>query len=665
MKKKCRIFCFFLLLFPAAFAVAAGAVEPQRTGQNTCYDLDGTIIDHDGTGQDGDLQAGLVWPDPRFADNGDGTITDNLTGLIWLKDGKCLEPMTWQAASEMSRQQTVPGKFQCVGITEPGSCWSLPEVQELETLVNAEEIHGDRWLNVHGFREIQPGPYWSATFGPDSYNAWSVNLTSGEVVKSPMVDYHHVLLVHRPAVSVSPRAEESTEPEARPHSESGSRFVDNGDGTVTDNRTGLMWLKAADCLANNDWSQSLEQVKRLNQQGIECRELSAVFSDWALPNRHELRSLIDHQTDLPALAENPFVGLQPLYWTSTTVSVQPDMAFVIHFGTGELRMTSKKMSNFAWAVRPAAGRRVRARIPDKTEIPVVKLEHFQLRPIGEAREISWPPRRFTDLDDGTVIDNLTGLMWLKDVECFNKRQWYYADFYLKQLNSQSAKITCREYSAAYDDWQLPDIETMMQVVSAANGEPAAWLTRQGVVDARPRDYWTVTANEYNLYYAWAVNLRQGTPRNYPKDFRLYLWPVRHQQAIDPVKPELALLGNGARERVVLGQGEELDISVTVDNVSAPVMADYYLCYESPDGSFWWLSADGNWLGQETALYQGNIFEVAGESVFLADTTGLVSGNYNFHFKIKPCLDQGNEDRLFVSDLLVCLGASLPPDGIVE
>ena len=40
---------------------------------------------------DGLLRAGIEWPAPRFTDNGDGTVTDSLTGLMWLKDGGCLK----------------------------------------------------------------------------------------------------------------------------------------------------------------------------------------------------------------------------------------------------------------------------------------------------------------------------------------------------------------------------------------------------------------------------------------------------------------------------------------------------------------------------------------------------------------------------------------------
>ena len=50
-----------------------------KTGQTTSY----------ATGDDGDLEKGVAWPNPRFTDNSDGTVTDNLTGLIWLKNANC------------------------------------------------------------------------------------------------------------------------------------------------------------------------------------------------------------------------------------------------------------------------------------------------------------------------------------------------------------------------------------------------------------------------------------------------------------------------------------------------------------------------------------------------------------------------------------------------
>ena len=72
-------------------------VNLPKTGQTTCREA-GNIIDCAGTGQDGEIQAGVEWPFPRFTDNGDGTVTDNLTGLMWLKDAGCIVNVTWQGA---------------------------------------------------------------------------------------------------------------------------------------------------------------------------------------------------------------------------------------------------------------------------------------------------------------------------------------------------------------------------------------------------------------------------------------------------------------------------------------------------------------------------------------------------------------------------------------
>ena len=68
-----------------------GAAIPSpvpQTGQTGCWDASGSPIGCAGTGQDGEYQYG-VSVDPRLTDNGDGTVSDKLTGLIWLKWGTC------------------------------------------------------------------------------------------------------------------------------------------------------------------------------------------------------------------------------------------------------------------------------------------------------------------------------------------------------------------------------------------------------------------------------------------------------------------------------------------------------------------------------------------------------------------------------------------------
>jgi hypothetical protein len=59
-----------------------------KTGQTATY----------GTRDDGALQKGVAWPAPRFTDNNNGTVTDNLTGLIWTKNANAFGTKTWNEA---------------------------------------------------------------------------------------------------------------------------------------------------------------------------------------------------------------------------------------------------------------------------------------------------------------------------------------------------------------------------------------------------------------------------------------------------------------------------------------------------------------------------------------------------------------------------------------
>jgi hypothetical protein len=73
-----------------------------QTGQTQCWDAAGSPITCEGTGQDGDIQAGVDWPSPRFTDQGNGTVQDNLTGLIWLKESLCADLQRWPDAMALA-----------------------------------------------------------------------------------------------------------------------------------------------------------------------------------------------------------------------------------------------------------------------------------------------------------------------------------------------------------------------------------------------------------------------------------------------------------------------------------------------------------------------------------------------------------------------------------
>ena len=110
----------------------SGAVQLQQTGQTRCYDTSGEKIDCEGTGQDGDYRAGEPLPDPRFTDNDDGTVTDNLTGLVWLKDANLFGELPSDQAIEYARG-LANGQHGLRDGSKPGD-WRLPNVNELQSL---------------------------------------------------------------------------------------------------------------------------------------------------------------------------------------------------------------------------------------------------------------------------------------------------------------------------------------------------------------------------------------------------------------------------------------------------------------------------------------------------------------------------------------------------
>ncbi len=172
------------------WAGAAGAKDEQtaksivpRTGQLLCYDSDGLPpIPCAKTGQDGDVKAGIESPSPRFTDNDNGTITDNLTKLIWLKNANCKKgQITWQEALSFANN-LASGDCELTDASKSGD-WRLPNIRELQSLVD----YGNSRLalpNPKGapFKDFQASIYWSSTtnaFNP--VGAWFVFFFGGNV----------------------------------------------------------------------------------------------------------------------------------------------------------------------------------------------------------------------------------------------------------------------------------------------------------------------------------------------------------------------------------------------------------------------------------------------------------------------------------------------------
>jgi len=160
-------------LLPFATAQAAPADLPQ-TGQTTCSDVAGAAIACANTGQDGDRKAGVAWPNPRFVVDGTGNcISDKLTGLTWGRNADATT-RTWQQALDFANGLQLCGS----------SDWRLPNVNELDSLVNLDTADQASFLNGQGFNGVQADNYWSSSIftGPGGGSAplaWVVTMASG------------------------------------------------------------------------------------------------------------------------------------------------------------------------------------------------------------------------------------------------------------------------------------------------------------------------------------------------------------------------------------------------------------------------------------------------------------------------------------------------------
>jgi len=143
-----------------------------KTGQTALY----------ATGDDGDLEKGIAWPDPRFTDNSDGTVTDNLTGLIWLKNADPTNgPQTWSEAIDFCNNLE-NGDY---GLSDGSSAgdWRLPNIRELFSLIDFGASH-DPYPPLpsgHPFPNVQSSLYWSSTSlaATPSQDAWVVSMNNG------------------------------------------------------------------------------------------------------------------------------------------------------------------------------------------------------------------------------------------------------------------------------------------------------------------------------------------------------------------------------------------------------------------------------------------------------------------------------------------------------
>lgn len=256
---------------------------------------------------------------PSFSDPGDGTVTDLVTGLVWQKtDG-----------GEMTFEQAIS---YCEGLTLGGhDDWRLPTGMELFSINHYD--HSNPALDPAFFTPTQAGYWWtSETRADDASQVWVVNAGGGIGAhpKNETVSAGGSKRFHARAVrSIAPTA-------------AGDRFMDNGDGTISDLLTGLVWqkVKSPGLLT---WEQALEYAGSLVLAGK---------SDWRLPNVKELQSLNDPARVKPSFNTGFFSGITGgNFWSSTTLQNNPARAWDLNVDYGIVSYNEKTITEQALLVR--------------------------------------------------------------------------------------------------------------------------------------------------------------------------------------------------------------------------------------------------------------------------------------------------------------------------
>ncbi len=303
------------------------------TAQIRCYSNNAEIefpkADADFFGQD----AQYTGNEPAYKDNGDGTVTDLNTGLMWQSD----------PGEKKTFKQAVAGAAICrVGGYDD---WRLPTIKELYSLILFSGTDPDpRSRNSSRQRPFIDTKYFKFRYGNPGRGERIIDsqfATCTRYVSTTMrgnetmfgVNFADGRIKGYPIGSTPARREKTYYVMyVRGNKSYGKNdFKDNNNGTVTDKASGLMWMKVDSgklkAGKNKDgklnWQEALDWAENLEYAG---------YSDWRLPNVKELQSIVDY-TRSPATTNSAAIDTvfqttsfiaesgkmdYPFYWTSTT-----------------------------------------------------------------------------------------------------------------------------------------------------------------------------------------------------------------------------------------------------------------------------------------------------------------------------------------------------------
>jgi hypothetical protein len=311
---KTKIFFVAGLLLGAFHHTLAQSVQKTikrlpDTGQTTSYTTT--------PGEDADYN---INP-PFYQNNSNGTITDTVTGLMWQQvDGG---EMTFDNATTYASNLVLGGY----------SDWRMPSILELNSLLNHDK--NNPALNTVYFSATAAQYWWSGQKQVNDANkAWCANAGGGignhpvsETISAGGAKKFHVRAVR----DISTPTTIAT------------RFIDNKNGTTTDQLTGLIWQQIP--TDSMTWEQALITAENL---------VSGGSSQWRMPNIKELQSISEVSIYNPSINKTYFSGISTaFYWSSTSLANQSTKAWYLDTQFGITTQSLKTNKLRLLAVRSA------------------------------------------------------------------------------------------------------------------------------------------------------------------------------------------------------------------------------------------------------------------------------------------------------------------------
>lgn len=303
------------------------------------------------------------------------------------------------------------------------------------------------------------------------------------------------------------------------------RFELHGQDLVRDTSTGLVWSRSANPLGFPvSWADALSAVADMNRaRFLDC-------DDWRMPNRVELRSLIDHAQRQPALpAGHPFRDVFLGWcWTSTTKAGQSAYAWNVHLEGGRMFYSRKDEFRLLWPVRGESS--VLPRTGQNTcfdaagaVIPcagagVGSGQDGTLasgQDGAQRRGTPWPEPRFEETVNG-VLDRLTGLVWAQP----------------KRLPSglcdwAQALEFAAGWGAGGTGWRLPEITELESLVDADRANPALPVGLPNGQGVTVEGFWSATVSGFDAAWAFVLYVQKGAVGvGFKAGKEFAVWPVR-------------------------------------------------------------------------------------------------------------------------------------------